>query len=148
MEHVYAQERLTDNLVKELEPLVTFHHAEVSTFKDMDVCPAWDKYLAMDNAGMLRIYTVRGEGKLIGYAFFILGPHLHYRYSVQAVEDALYIQPEHRGYGKHFMVWCDNQLRECGAQVIYRGVPTTNDYSRILLILGYKPLEQMYSRRF
>ena len=64
---------------------------------------------------MIRVYTMRDpESNLIGYAVYIVRPNLHYKQTLTATEDIIFVHPDKRGYGMFFISWCDEQLKLIG----------------------------------
>src|SRR6266576_7312864 len=75
----FAWERF-NQLAHELPPLFHEHWKELALNQDtVKLDPNWDQFNALDVQGILRILTVRMEGRLVGYVFLLFGPHLHYK---------------------------------------------------------------------
>ena len=135
MEISYASERLNSKLFDELVPLIAGHHLEISRFKDLELRPDWESYSKLSDAGVLRTYTARDNGKLVGYAIFVVQKHPHFSGSTQASEDLLYLEPSMRlgRIGLDFLKWCDQELvSQDKVSVIYRErehTSTTTDQS-------------------
>jgi len=136
----------------ELEPLVQAHYLEVAHYSDIPLDVDWDGYRLMevDHPGFgLRCYTLRDEGILRGYAVFMLRTNLHYRGSLQAVQDVVYLDPPLRGQriGARFLDYCDGELRKEQVQVVYHHSKITHDFGATLEHLGYELIEKIYGRR-
>jgi hypothetical protein len=144
----FQREQVAD-CFEEAQPLLEAHWREVAHFKDIDLDPDWDAYRLADEHGFLRTFTVRNDGALKGYAVFFVKGNLHYRQSVQAQQDILFLAPELRGpmLGLHFIRWCDEQLATEGVQAVYHHVKTAKDFGPILKHLGYEPVETIWARR-
>lgn len=83
-----------------LDDMIAAHHAEVGVHKeDMPLACDWEKYEALEYQGILRLLGARFDGQLVGYASFLVMPHLHYRTTVHAMNDAIFVRPEHRRTG-------------------------------------------------
>lgn len=102
-------------------------------------------YRNLDIANMLRIYTVRDNGELIGYSSHVIRPHLQHDF-LQAVQDALYIRKDKRGHGVAFIKWCEEQLRGDGVRILFQTIPEINDWSLILDRLNYNKVETVYMK--
>jgi len=136
------------NFFDEALPLFKNHHKEVGDyFPDIYFNPDVESYIKLDEADKLRVYTVRKSDKLIGYAIHHIFNHLHFSNSKQAVQDAIFIAKEHRGFGKEFINWIDEQLKSEGVDAVYHYVSVNHDYSNTLCSLGYKKVESTYLRR-
>lgn len=142
---IFAREKL--DTYSEAHALLTAHYQEVAHYQDIELDPDYEGYAALEQAGALRIYTARTDGKLIGYAVYIVRHNLHYRSSLQAVQDVLFIHQVHRGRGMIFIDWCDQQLKAEGVAVVYQHVKVKLDYGPALAKLGYEPIDHIYGRR-
>lgn len=79
-------------------PLLIQHYEEVATHKKgKPLDPDHGRYQMLENEGMLRIFTARDDGKLVGYFVSMVMPHLHYSSTIYAMNDILYIDPAYRG---------------------------------------------------
>lgn len=148
-EVTYQRERFVD-VYSEAIPLLKEHWAEIATYLDIELAPDLDKYLKCEENGNLRIYTVRFDHKLIGYACFFVTPHAHYVNSLQALQDVLYLDPEYRAgrIGLNLIRFSEDELRGDGVQVVHQHVKLAHPtLGRILERLGYQAVETIYSRR-
>ena len=99
-------------------------------------------------AGRLRVFTAREGTQLVGYAVYLLAHAPHYRSSLQASHDLLYLKPESRGSGLEFILWCAEQLKREGVQVVQEHVkPGYEKLAEALVARGYEKLETVYVRR-
>lgn len=133
----------------EIQPLLVAHWREIAAYQDIPLDPDWVMYRQIEATGALRIYTVRDESMLVGYAVFFVRSNPHYKGSVQATQDILYLDPPFRKQrvGATFIEWCDAELRKEGVQVVYHHVKLAFDFGPLLERLGYEALEKIYARR-
>lgn len=135
----------------EAEPLLREHYKEIAHFKDIPLMPDKDRYLMIEGAGALVLFTCREQGVLIGYNMFFLSGNMHYSDSLQAVQDILYIHPLWRGkmIGVRFIKWCDQQLSELGAEVVYQHLKARAglNYGPMLERIGYELMDLVYVKR-
>lgn len=147
----FDREAMTHALYEEMTPLLMKHYEEVAHFKDIPLDPDIDFYVKLEEGGYLRTYVARDEedGKIIGYSVFILRRNPHYKGSLQASQDVIFIDPKRRGFGKEFILWCDDQLKKEGADVSYHHVKVKPelDFSPLLRKLGYQYIDAIYGRR-
>lgn len=128
-------------------PLIHDHYREIARFQDIELDPDFDLYSKIDAMGKLRVFTARSEeGLLLGYACFFVNPHLHFKNSLQAVHDLIFIAKPARGHGGKFIQYCDDQLKFEGVEVISYGVSTAFDWGAILKRRGYEPIDTIYAR--
>jgi hypothetical protein len=148
-EHVEFRREPFDAIADELPMIFREHYNEIAHFKDIQLSPDYEKYSKMDAAGGMRIFTARSkvDGQLIGYAFFFVHPNIHYKSSKQAVQDLLFISKEKRGFGRAFIAWCDERLKEERCEVVYHHVKAKHNFGPLLEKLGYELVDLIYARR-
>ncbi len=144
----YQGERVED-LWDEVMPLLQSHWDEVGYFQDIPFDPNYEYYVNMEAAGVLRNYTVRKGGELIGYCVFIVMPHPHHQGSLQAATDIVYLDPAHRGrwIAERLLRWCNDQLREEGVEIVFYGVKVARDFGPILDRMGFPCIEHTHAGR-
>jgi hypothetical protein len=128
----------------EAHELMADHAVEVGILGSRRWSPRLEQYRRLEDAGILRLHTMRKDGLLVGYsAFHVL---LHHHYDVlAATQDAVYVAPQHRGFAAaKFMAWVDGTLRAEGVEVVFRVSTEKCDYSRSLERMGYGLHERHY----
>ncbi len=131
-------------------PLLRRHWQEIAHYPDIPLDPDVAKYHALDDADALRVFTARLDGKLVGYAVFFVNRNLHYRSSVQAVQDVIYVDPDHRRstIGLKLLRYCEDALRMEGVQAIYHHVKAAHPaLGKIVERMGYEIVDVIYARR-
>jgi GNAT superfamily N-acetyltransferase len=144
---IYGREQMSDVLA-EIKPLLEKHWQEIAHYQDIPLDPYWQGYKDAETAGKLRIFTVREDSALVGYAVFFIG-NLHYKSTPMATQDILFLLPEHRNrkVGAGLIQYCDDQLRAEGCKVTYHHVKRAHDFSPLLEALGYEAVDTVYGRR-
>jgi GNAT superfamily N-acetyltransferase len=146
--HSFRREKVSEQLFEELMPLFAVHHAEVDHYKEIPLSVNTKRYLELEEAGTLRVFTARLEsGQLVGYAFFFVSYPLHNAGSLQAVQDAIFIHPNHRGQKGSLVAWCDEQLKDEGVQVVYQHIKASHNFGPMLERLGYELVDLIYGKR-
>lgn len=139
---------MTRKWFDEAMPLLKLHYIEVAHYQDIELDPDIDQYERMENAGAIRCFVARDElGLMVGYAVFFIRHNIHYRKSLQAVQDIIFIDPKKRGFGTEFIQWCDEQLKIEGIQAVYQHVKIQHDFGPLLKRLGYEPIDVIWGRR-
>lgn len=141
--------------MEEIKPVLRHEHwEEVGHYKDIPIDMEWEKYLNLESMGKLRCYTVRSalneeftESILQGYAFFLVDKHLHYKTTLVASQDILYIRKHYRGIGKNFLKWCDDQLKKEGVVTVTHHAKPWFNYGNLFEKLGYEKAETIWARR-
>jgi hypothetical protein len=148
MKATFKRERAHD-LWAEITPLLEMHWIEIAHYLDIPLAPDVEGYCRAEDAGLLRCYTARIDSKLVGYAVFWVKHNMHYMGSVQALQDVLFLLPEHREgrTGLALIAYCDEELAAEGVQVIYQHVKKAHDFGAILLRRGYELVETVYGKR-
>lgn len=138
-------------LTPEDKKLCERHWEEIAHNKDkIKLDPDWERYEGMAKAGVLHLTTARREGVLVGYVVYFLVYHVHYRKSLTAIADVLYLVPEERlgRTGIRLLQQSEESLKGMGVQRIIQNVKIDKDWSPILTHLGYKPFERLYTKVF
>jgi hypothetical protein len=113
--------------------------------------PDWDRYLALENADLMHVLTVRVDGSLVGYVFVCVGPHLHYASTKWAVVDMFWLNPLYRvGWtGVRMMRDLEKGVSEIGAKVLHISHKMHVKEGRVSSIfrrLGYRPIEEIWAK--
>lgn len=142
------RETLDDRLWAEAMPLLLQHWREIAHYPDIILNPDREAYARCEDAGMLRCFTARDDGRLVGYAVFFVRPSLHYADSIQASQDVLYVDPASRGgLGFRFVRWCDEQLARTAVQAVYHHVKAAHNFGPLLERQGYELVDLIYAKR-
>lgn len=125
------------------------HYQEIAFYKDIALEPDAGVYERLAAAGAIRVYTVRDGGNLVGYAMFLVRPNPHYRSSLTAVQDVLYLKPAYRRgrTGVTLIRVAETRLRAEGVQVVYHHVKRSNKVGRLLARMGYELVDEVYAKR-
>jgi hypothetical protein len=142
-----------DQVHAEIQALTEAHYAEVAHHPEIP--PGMDeaKYRQAEKLGILRIYTVRVLGKLVGYEVFTVGHSWHYKTSFQARMDTVFIHPDYRlgATGYRFLKWCMSQLELEGVEISYQHdkiLPGGRlDLGPLFRRMGYEEIYRVYWRR-
>ena len=144
------QRETFDEAYTDALPLLQKHWSEISDNLDIALDVNVVAYKASEANDLLRIYTARDEGRMVGYVAVFIHKGIHYQQRIQATQDVLYINPEHRGkmLGIRLLKFMESQLKEEKVQIIYQHVkikhPALGD---LLERIGYTAVEKTYSRR-
>lgn len=144
----YAREDLS--LVKEeAQTLLKNHWEEIALNKTkIKLNPDWEVYNSLYQSGQLGIYTARKEEKLVGYFVVIATPNPHYKDHIFAVNDILYLAPEHRkGFvGAKLIKFAEKDLKELGVSVLTINTKVHKPFDSLMEHLGFGLIERVYSK--
>lgn len=140
-----------------VEDLIAGHWEEVACDKDViPLAPDWERAFKLQHAEVLWTAGLRDEkGSLIGYNAFHVTTHIHYRHTLHAVNDVIFLDPDARGSaGLRLIRGTEELLRELGVKkVMYRskahvmiGHRKQNTIGDLLGRIGYRHDEDVYSR--
>lgn len=145
----FAQENLSLKLVDEMVPLWIEHYEEIALYKDLKLSPLMSVYENAQSQKLLRIYTARHDGELVGYQVLFVHPHPHYSEILSANQDILFLAASMRRglIGYRFIKWCDEQLKHDGVGLVFQHVKTTHNFGPLLQRMGYVEHDIIFSRR-
>ena len=134
---------------EDARPLLEKHWEEIALNKEViKLNPDWDAYADLEDAGVLKIFTARSDGKLIGYFVVFVKAHIHYKGHLFAYNDILFLDKEHRkGYtGAKLIKFAEKCLKEDGVSVCVVNTKRHKPFDVLLKWLGYKHIENIYSK--
>lgn len=134
--------------VEEMQSLFSAHYDELCVTKDFPLAPDYDAYKRLAEGGMLRCITVRADDELIGYAIFIIQPHLHYRTCMTAFEDLYFIRKDYRKgrVGIRLFKYAEEVLKGIGVNRIIMHTKIHLDNSSLFEYLGYKHTDKLFTK--
>ena len=140
-----------DQIIDDLKPLLTEHWRELALYQDeIPLDPDYDGYKRICDAGVTMVTSVRVAGALVGYAVYVLQPHMHYRGHRWAVSDLFWLHPDHRsmGLGNALFAFIEDALRERGVDVMHTTFKKHFPAAGMLLeSRGHAMVELGYSKR-
>ncbi len=129
------------------------HWKELALNQDIiPLAPDFDRYYAYDIQGVLRVLTVRVEGRLVGYVFLLFGPHLHYVTTPWGHGEMFYLDPLYRqGWtGVKLFKELMRGAEGMGAKMLTVPVKLHFMNGRVIKLLerlGFKQVEVVMARR-
>ena len=147
MSVTFQEEKIAD-AINEMSPLLVKHWRGIAHYPDILLEPDIQQYTKLNDLNAIKLYTARdGNRTLIGYAVYFIKHNIHYKSSLQAVQDVIYIDKEKRGTGFKFIKWCDDQLRSLGVQAVYHHVKKQHNFGPALERQGYELIDLIYGKR-
>lgn len=144
-----CEEELTVELATEITPLLEKHWIEIAHYPDIAFDPDWERYFMTQDAGRLCVITARKGRELVGYIVYFLNHNMHYKNSYQAVQDVLFVDPEHRNgtLGLKLLKTSETILTMKNVQVVYQHLKFDHDFSPMLRRLGYEDVDRIMAKR-
>jgi len=140
-----------DSTYDELLPLIQEHHEEIDEYKEK-LYVNIDKgfYQAIEGSGHLLIFTARtDDGKLVGYASFIIQRNPHYQHTVFGINDAIFVKKEYRNTkaGVELVRRAEEVLKnKIGVEFITYHAKVKHSLTRFFKKLGYRMHEHSYMK--
>lgn len=144
----FQEEKLKDFL-EELKPLLYDHWSEIAQDKEqVPLDPDYQKYFELEKQGILHTVTVRDGDTLIGYCLSFIVPHIHYKSTIMAMNDILYVKPSYRkgSIGIRLIKIVEEKLKERGVFKTIYHIKTNHDVGKLFEKLGYTFFEKMYGK--
>lgn len=145
----FQREVVTADFMAEARPLMLANALETGSFPELTPEPDVAVYCAVEQAGMLRCYTARQQGVLVAYASWFLREHPHYRGSIWAAHDVLFLAAEARQglAGVRLLRFAEQAMAADGAQYITMHSAGRRDITPVLERMGYVLTDQVFARR-
>lgn len=144
---IMQKEAFSMPLMAEALGIAGRYHGEVSQY-DEPVDPDYERYTAVEEAGLLRCFTLREEGELKGFASCYLETQIHHSSHFRAAVDTIYIEPEARigMTGPRFLHKIEEELRAEGVKSISIASGLKHNISNLLKRMGYEPHEIIHTK--
>ena len=138
-------------LLADVKPLLEEHYEELALYAgEIPLDPDYDFYHAVERTGILRIYTARENGVLIGYAIYFARKHHHYRQHTWAISDIILVQKHHRNFGvaTKMFNYLEADMRLAGVDVMHTNTKAMHPELAVFLTSRGHALEgQSFSLR-
>jgi GNAT superfamily N-acetyltransferase len=131
------------------------HWAEASADLSQPLAVNWGLYERLEQANLEVCVVARHEAVPVGYAVYIVQPHLHYDLVI-ADNDLFYLDPAYRyGWlGVKLFTLAEQLLRERGVNEVINRCKLHvkpgrggRDVGGIFRLLGYRPIETLYRKK-
>jgi GNAT superfamily N-acetyltransferase len=140
-----------DQVIEEIKPLLARHWEEIAVYPDIPLDPDFSFYKKGNDAGLLVIYTARMNGRLIGYAIYVVkAGHPHYMGAGWALSDIILVVPEHRNAGVATALYdlIEPDLKARGVAVMHTTAKTAHPMLAFFLeSRGHAMIETGHSKR-
>lgn len=125
----------------EMEPMLIDHYQELTMHRDkIKLAPDWELYDKMEKVGTFYLLTARDSdtNDLIGYSAWFVKPHIHYKETIVAANDVLFLRKDHRVgmTGIKLIKYSEQEMKKYAHKITWhvKGEP---DFRPILHRLGY-----------
>ena len=143
----FQEEHYSNFFTHEFMELYKVHWEEIGSFdkQKIKLSPDWDKYRIMGKQNNLITFTIRNDRVLTGYNIFIITNHHHYKNTIIAENDILYLKPEYRkGFtGYKFVKYCVEELKN-KVDVILLSMKASYTFENIAKRLGFTLMDYKF----
>jgi len=139
------------NAKKDIIPLLDKHWAETEPNQDtIKLDPDWKEYALLDSLGILRIFTARNNGELIGYCVVMVSKSIHHKDHIFASTDVIYVKPEYRktATGSDLIKFAESHCKENGVSLMTLNMKTEFPFDNLMTRMGFNLLERVYHKCF
>ena len=145
----YAVEKINEEFKKEITPIFETHRKELQSYSDMRLNVDWDVYEDIEAKGNLLTLVARDEGRIVGYAAFIININMHYSDFKYAMQDVFYVVEDKRGgrIAVKLLKMSEELLKDRGVNVISHHAKPINKFASFLEKFDYKQTEIMLAKR-
>jgi GNAT superfamily N-acetyltransferase len=135
---------------EELYPLFEEHYHEIAMYQDkIELDVDYDRYKLFEDLESLFTVIARDDNdNIIGYSVYIINTHLHYKSTLVAVNDIIFLDPAYRkgGLGKQMVDFCDAELKKRGVHLITLHMKTFAAFEELAVASGYDKAEYIYTK--
>jgi len=108
----------------------------------------WDTYFKLEEAGLLKFFTARADGKLVGYFVVVITSPLTTKGELVASYEAVYVD---KGYRKSMVArrlfkFVEECIREDGIYRVIASSSVKNPIGKFLNRMGYSEIETKYEK--
>lgn len=110
--------------------------------------PNWKEYANLDSAGILRIFTARDDGKLVGYFVLIISESIHYKDHLFANNDVIFVLPDSRAgaTGYKLIKFAEEYCRKAGVSLMMINTKVHIPFDSLMITMGFDLIERIYSK--
>jgi len=137
------------NVKAELIPLLDKHWELVALNQgEIKLNPNWKEYANLDAAGILRIFTARDDGELVGYFVLMVNQSIHYQDHLFANNDVLFVLPNSRAgaTGYKLIKFAEDHCREAGVSLMMINTKVHIPFDSLMVGMGFDLIERIYSK--
>lgn len=125
------------------------HYDEITRNKGVCVLdPDWPAYERLEAAGVLLVLGAWDGSTMIGYSVTLVLPHLHYRNTIVAQNDVLFVAPDSRGSraGLALIKTTERMAKERGAALMLWHAKLHTKLHAVLPRLDYSEHETIFAK--
>ena len=137
------------NVKKDIEPLLEEHWELVALNQGkIKLNPDYEEYARLDAAGVLKCFTARKDGALVGYFILMVSKSIHYSDHLFAVNDVIFVKPDSRAgaTGYKLIKYAEEYCKEIGVSVLTLNTKVHIPFDKLMVHMGFDLIERVYSK--
>jgi GNAT superfamily N-acetyltransferase len=137
------------NVKKDIEPLLEEHWELVALNQGkIKLNPDYEEYARLDAAGVLKCFTARKDGALVGYFILLVSKSIHYSDHLFAVNDVIFVKPDSRAgaTGYKLIKYAEDYCKDMGVSVLTLNTKVHLPFDKLMLHMGFDLIERIYSK--
>jgi|TARA_R110000744_G_scaffold239681_1_gene357071 GNAT superfamily N-acetyltransferase len=137
------------NVKEDIKPLIEKHWEMVALNQGtIKLNPNWKEYARLDANGVLRAFTARKDGQLVGYCVLTVSQSIHYSDHVFANNDVTFVLPEHRegATGYKLLKFAEDHCKDNGISLLNINTKVHIPFDNLLIGMGFDLIERIYSK--
>lgn len=144
---VEIKQEFITQIQDEITPLLQEDWEEIGE-DHLPLNPDFESYGDLEVNDLLRIFTARIEGKLVGYFVVIYVPSLQSKGKFLAINDTIFVSKAYRGkmIGPRLFRFAEKCVKQDGLDRLYVAITEKNDIGDNLKRMGYNKIESRYEK--
>ena len=137
------------NVKEEIKPLLEEHWELVALNKGaIKLNPDYKEYARLDAAGVLKVFTARNDGALVGYFVLTISKSIHYSDHLFAINDVIFVKPDSRAgaTGYKLIKYAEEYCKEIGVSVLTLNTKVHIPFDKLMVHMGFELIERVYSK--
>jgi GNAT superfamily N-acetyltransferase len=137
------------NVKEDIKPLLEEHWEMVALNQgEIKLNPDWEEYAALDAAGILKIFTARSDGDLVGYFVLTVSRSIHYKDHIFAICDVVFVKPEFRtgSTGFKLISYAENWCKKAGVSLLNVNTKVHVPFDPLMISMDFNYIERIYSK--
>ena len=139
------------NVKEDIKPLLDKHWKLVALNQgQIKLNPNWEEYARLDAEGILRIFTVRDDGELVGYCVLVVSRSLHYKDHIFANNDVVFVLPDKRANatGYKLIKYAEDYCKNNNISLLNINTKVHIPFDNLMIGMGFNFIERIYSKCF
>jgi len=137
------------NVKKDIKPLLNEHWELVALNQGkIKLNPDYEEYARLDAAGVLKCFTARNNGALVGYFILLISKSIHYSDHLFAVNDVIFVKPDSRAgaTGYKLIKYAEDYCEKMGVSVLTLNTKVHLPFDKLMVHMGFNLIERIYSK--